>query len=541
MVSKYIFVTGGVLSSVGKGIVTSSIGKMLQARGLKVTAVKIDPYVNVDSGTMNPFQHGEVFVTEDGGEIDMDMGHYERFLNIEVSKQQNITTGQVYWSVIDRERRGDFLGQCVQIIPHVTDEIKDRIRNVGNRGWDLVLVECGGTVGDIEGLPFLEAARQMRLEDGFDNTFFVHVALVPTIDVTGESKTKPAQHSVQELRRIGIQPDVIVARSSKLLEKDALRKIALFGSVDEKAVFVSPTVKCVYELPRILDEQGLAGYICERLSVRALQPDWSEWTSTVKSFTDAKDVVKIAMLGKYAKLVDSYVSVNEALRHAGAAAGVRVEIVWIDSDEYERNPEKTSELSGCHGLLVPGGFGPRGTEGKMLGIKYARENNLPFLGICYGFQLASIEFARNVCGLKLANSSEIDPRTPHPVVDLLPEQKSIEYKGATMRLGAYPIKLRPNTIARRLYRAEKIHERHRHRYEINPDYWNILTGHGILFSGTTEDESRIEVLELPNHYFFFGTQFHPEFKSRPGRPDPAYYGLVKSGLDHKHGLPASEL
>jgi CTP synthase len=539
--TKYVFVTGGVLSSVGKGIVTSSIGKMLQVRGFTVTAIKIDPYVNVDAGTMNPYIHGEVYVTDDGGETDLDLGWYERFLDLNLQKENNVTTGQIYQAVIDKERRGDFLGRCVQIVPHVTDEIKQRIRLVaGKSKVDIVLTECGGTVGDIEGLPFLEAIRQMRLEEGFENTLYVHVALVPILDVTHEMKTKPLQHSVNELRRIGIQPDVIVARCQKNIDAEALRKIALFGTIPEKAVFCSYNVPSIYQVPLILDEQTMGDYICTRLNLPKNKPDWSEWKRFVDSIAKPQFEVKIALIGKYAALEDSYVSMNEALRHGGAACKAKVSINYIEAEKLEKKPEENDALGDYDGIFIPYGFGPRGTEGKMKAIRYARENNVPFLGICYGFQLAVVEFARNVCGLKEANSTEIDPKTPHPVIDLMPEQRGIEYKGATMRLGAQKIIVKEGTLAYKLYGTTEILERHRHRWEVNPDYWSTLEKHGLVFSGKSPDGKRIEILELPDKFFFFASQFHGEFKSRPGRPDPEYYGFVKACLDKKLGKTKPE-
>ncbi len=538
---KFIFITGGVLSSVGKGIVTSSIGKMLQTRGFKVTAIKIDPYVNVDAGTMNPYMHGEVFVTDDGGETDLDLGWYERFLDLNLSKDNNITTGQIYQAVIEKERRGDFLGRCVQIVPHVTNEIKNRIRGVAKRsGADVVLTEVGGTVGDIEGLPFLEAIRQMRLEEGFENTLYVHVALVPILDVTGEMKTKPLQHSVNELRRIGIQPDIIVARCQKMIDEEALRKIALFGTIPEKAVFCSYTVPTIYMVPLILDEQGMGDFICKRLGLQAEKPDWSRWKSFVDRLLHPKYEVKIALVGKYAGLVDSYVSMNEAFRHAGAKCEAKVLIDYFEAEQFEENPKKLEQLRNYDGIFVPYGFGSRGAEGKIMAIQFARENDIPFLGICFGFQLAVVEFARNVCGLKDANSTEIDPETPHPVVDLMPEQKNVEYKGATMRLGQHEIVIKPETLAFRLYGSERIFERHRHRFEVNIDYLSTLEEHGLVFSGRSVDGRRMEILELPEKYFFFASQFHGEFKSRPERPDPEYYGFVKACLDRKLGKPKPE-
>jgi CTP synthase len=538
---KYIFVTGGVLSSVGKGIVTASIGKMLQARGFKVTAIKIDPYVNVDAGTMNPYMHGEVYVTEDGGETDLDLGWYERFLDLNLKRENNITTGVIYKTVIEKERRGDFLGRCVQIVPHVTNEIKSRIRNVAASSYvDVVLTEVGGTVGDIEGLPFLEAIRQMRLEEGYENTLYVHVALVPILDVTKEMKTKPLQHSVNELRRIGIQPDIIVARCSQMIDSEALKKIALFGTIPEEAVFCSYNVETIYQVPLILDEQGMGDFICRRLRLPERKPNYTNWKEFVDSMLNPEHEVKIALVGKYAGLVDSYVSMNEALRHAGAACKVRVNIHYIEAEIFEKNPEKIEMLKEFDGVFVPYGFGSRGAEGKITAIKFARENNVPFLGICFGFQLAIVEYARNVCGLEGANSTEIDPNTPHPVIDLMPEQKGIELKGATMRLGAHNIIVKPGTLAYRLYKSTEISERHRHRFEVNPNYLEKLERAGLIFSGSSPDGRRMEILELPNHYFFFASQFHGEFKSRPGKPDPEYYGFIKACLDRKLGKAKPE-
>ncbi|MEM2123031.1 MAG: CTP synthase [Candidatus Bathyarchaeia archaeon] len=533
---KIIFVTGGVMSGIGKGIVTASIGKILQVRGLSVTAVKIDPYLNVDAGTMNPIIHGEVFVTEDGGEIDMDLGTYERFLDVDLSKRHNITTGQVYSTVINRERRGKYLGRCVQIIPHITDEIKDRIRSVAEAGdVDVTVTEIGGTVGDIEGLPFLEAARQIRLEEGGGNVLYIHVTWVPVLSVVGEQKTKPTQHSVQELRRIGIQPDIIVARSSASLKEVPRRKIALFCNVEERAVFTSPDLECVYEIPLILDRQGMGDYICEKLALKSRGADWRGWGSIVERFTSPKGEVSIAMCGKYAELADSYVSVNEALKHAGAACNVRVKIDWIETEAFEEHPEEIGRLSRYDGVLVPGGFGSRGTEGKIAAIKYAREMDKPFLGICFGFQLAVVEYARNI-GFTGASSTELDPNTHHPVIDLMPEQKGVEEKGATMRLGAHEVHVTPGTLAYRLYGRGRIWERHRHRYEVNPSYVEALREGGLVFSGVSPDGRRMEILEIPGRYFFLATQFHGEFKSRPEKPSPPYYGFIKSCLDLRQGL-----
>jgi CTP synthase len=533
---KYVFVTGGVLSSVGKGILTSSIGKMLQTRGLKVNVIKIDPYVNVDAGTMNPYMHGEVYVTDDGGETDLDLGWYERFLDLSLKQENNLTTGLVYKSVIEKERRGDFLGRCVQIIPHVTNEIKHRIRAIGKvSNVDVVLTEVGGTVGDIEGLPFLEAIRQMRVEEGYENTLYVHVALVPVLDVTGEMKTKPLQHSVNELRRIGIQPDTIVARSPKMIDAEALRKIALFGTIPESAVFCSYNVEVIYQVPLILEKQGMGDFICQRFGYGRLSTDFDEWQRVVDAILKPEYEVKVALIGKYAGLSDSYVSMSEALRHGAAACRTRVCISYMEAERLEQNPECINDLKAFDGIFVPYGFGPRGTEGKISAIKTARENNIPFLGICYGFQLAVVEFARNVCGLKDANSTEINPSSQHPVIDLMPEQRGVEYKGATMRLGAHKIILEPSSMVCHLYGNTEVYERHRHRFEVNLEYMDILKKNGLCFTGKSTDGRRMETLELPSHYFFFASQFHGEFKSRPNRPSPEYYGFIRACLGRKLG------
>jgi CTP synthase len=538
---KYVFVTGGVLSSVGKGILTSSIGKMLQARGVKVTVIKIDPYVNVDAGTMNPYMHGEVYVTDDGGETDLDLGWYERFLDLNLRKDNNLTTGLVYKAVIEKERRGDFLGRCVQIIPHVTNDIKHRFRTVAKESCaEVVLTEVGGTVGDIEGLPFLEAIRQMRLEEGYENTLYVHVALVPVLDVTGEMKTKPLQHSVNELRRIGIQPDTIVARSPEMIDAETLRKIALFGTIPEEAVFCSYNVSSIYQVPLILDEQGMSDFICKRLGFIERQKDLKDWRSFVDAILKPQHEVKIALVGKYTGLADSYVSMSEALRHAGAACRTRVQISYFEAEKLEQSPDCAGVLKDYDGVFIPYGFGPRGTEGKILAIQYAREHNVPFLGICYGLQLSVVEFARHVCGLEGANSTEINPETPYPVIDLMPEQRGIEIKGASMRLGAHKIIVEPKTTAHSLYKCDEIYERHRHRFEVNLDFSETFKKNGLVFSGKSTDGRRMELLELPGNFFFLASQFHGEFKSRPGKPDPEYYGFIKACLDKKMGKSKPE-
>lgn len=533
--AKYIFITGGVLSSVGKGIVTSSVGKMLQIRGIKVTAIKVDPYVNVDAGTMNPYMHGEVYVTDDGGETDLDLGWYERFLDLNLTMNNNVTTGMVYQTVIKKERRGDYLGHCVQIVPHVTDEIKRRIRNVAKKSKvDVVLTECGGTVGDIEGLPFLEAIRQMRLEEGYENTLYIHVALVPLLDVTGEMKTKPLQHSVNELRRIGIQPDTIVARSRRMIDAEARRKIALFGTIPENAVFCSYNVQSIYEVPLILDEQGMGDFIQDRLLIPEQKPKWNKWKEFVNAILKPRHEIKIVLVGKYTGLADSYVSMNEAFRHAGAEFQISVSVDHVEAEKFKKHPEKLVTLKNYDGVFIPYGFGPRGAEGKIAAIQFARENNIPFLGICYGFQLAVVEFARHVCDLD-ANSTEINSSTAFPVIYLMPEQHGVDIKGATMRLGAHKIIVHKETLAYSLYQSEEIYERHRHRYEVNPEHRPTLESHGLVFSGRSVDGRRMEILELPEKFFFFASQFHGEFKSRPAKPDPEYYGFVKACLDKKLG------
>jgi len=540
--TKFIFVTGGVMSGLGKGMVTCSIGKTLQARGLKVNAIKIDPYLNADAGTMNPYIHGEVYVLEDGYEADMDLGAYERFLGLRLTRSNNITTGQIYQEVIRKERAGDYLGQCVQIIPHITDEVKRRIRLVAQTTRpDVLLVECGGTVGDIEGLPFLEAFRQIRLEEKPGDTLLVHVTLVPILRAVGELKTKPTQHSVKELREIGLQPSVIVARCEDgIIDTDTRRKIALYSSVEERAVFTSYNVETTYQLPQVLDSQGMGQLVCQYLQLEPREPDWREWNGIVKSFLDASETVRIAMCGKYANLADCYVSVNEALKHAGAFCGTRVNIDWIETEEFEAT-DKAESLAVYDGVLIPGGFGARGTEGMIEAIRYAREKDIPFLGICYGLQMAVIEYARNVLGLDTANTTECAPNTLYPVIDLLPEQKELRELGGTMRLGQDTIDVVKGTVAHRLYKSTTISERHRHRWEVNPEYWDKAKRAGLVFSGHSSDGRRKEILELPDKYFYFATQFHPEFMSRPGSPDPAYYGFVKAALDRKKKKAKPEL
>lgn len=535
--TKFIFITGGVLSGVGKGVTTSSIAKILQMRGLTVTAVKVDPYLNVDAGTMNPFAHGEVFVTMDGGETDLDLGHYERFLDVELSKDHNITSGQIYLKVINDEREGKYLGQTVQLIPHVTDEIKRRIRLVAEESRaDVVLVEIGGTVGDYEGLAFLEAIRQMRLEED-GNVMFIHVALVPVLETTDEFKTKPLQHSVMELRRVGIQPDAIVARSMKPLTQDIRRKIALFTNVGENAIFSSYDVDTIYRVPILLDDQGMGDYIGRFLGLRLNKADWSTWARLSDAVISATEEVNVVLCGKYVKLHDSYISIVEALRHAGAHLGIKPIITWCDSEEVETHQGLLEDMK-PDALIVLPGFGARGVEGKVKAIQFAREGNIPFLGICYGMQLAVVEFARHVLGHEDAHTTEVNPSTQHPVIDLTPEEADVKEIGGTMILGNREIKLVEGSMLHNIYGASRIVERHRHRYEVNPKYFDELRRAGLVLSGWRADLDRVETIELPNHYFFVGTQFHPEFKSRLTRPQPLFVALLKSASHRRRGLPS---
>ena len=533
---KFIFITGGVMSGLGKGVITSSTAKLLQLSGLKVSCIKIDPYVNYDAGTMNPTAHGEVFVTEDGGECDMDIGTYERFLDIALTRDHNITTGRVYSDVINAEREGKYLGQCVQIIPHITDAIKSRIRKVANKeALDVVVVECGGTVGDIESLPFLEALRQIELEDGHSNTFFIHVTLAPVLDVVGEQKTKPTQHSVQELRRIGIQPDILAVRCKRPLTSDARRKISLFASVEEKCVISCHDAPSIYKVPEVLENQGMIKVIAENLLLKDYPPQWSNWKSIAKSFYDYNGLVKIAVVGKYVTLPDSYVSIYHALSHASAHIGRKLEIEWIDSEEFEEDrgrgvtKNNLTFLKKFDGILIPGGFGKRGSEGIINVANFTRVENIPYLGICFGFQLAIIAFARNVCNIEAASSTELDPNTKEPVVVFMPEQKSVHDMGGTMRLGKHEITIIPNTNAAKIYNGTNlIHRRHRHRYEFNQNYRQMIEKYGIVLSGYSDNGRRIEMLEIPNHKFYFAVQYHSEFNSRPGKPEQAFDAFVKA-------------
>ena len=534
---KYIFVTGGVMSGLGKGIVSGSVAKLLQLYGLRVTCAKMDPYINVDAGTMNPIMHGEVFVTDDGGETDMDLGTYERFLDVNLTKDHNITTGQVYLDVIQGERRGDFLGRCVQIIPHVTDAIKERIRNVALKNdVDVLIVECGGTVGDIEGLPFLEALRQIRLEEGSSNSIFVHVTLAPVLDTVGEEKTKPTQHSVQELRRIGIQPDILVVRSKKHLSDDSKRKIALFSSVDIGSVVSDPDAESIYKVPETLHTEGILNAISEKFNLQQNQIEWGDWRKVSDSFVESKEQIQIAMVGKYATLADSYVSVNEPLRHAAAAHNAKAKMTWIESEEFEKNPSTLKNLDEYHGIIIPGGFGKRGSEGKILAANYARERNIPYLGLCFGFQLAIVSFARHVCGLAGANSTELDSSTKYPVIDILPSQKTVSSMGATMRLGGHDINVAEGSIAYSLYGSKKIRQRHRHRYEFNQNYLKIFQKNGLRLSGFSDNMLRAEILEIPAHPFYIATQYHPEFLSRAGKPEPVFNAFATAAIRRKQPI-----
>lgn len=531
--AKYVFVTGGVLSGLGKGVVVASTGLLLKSMGYSVTAIKIDPYVNVDAGTMNPYMHGEVFVTEDGGETDLDLGHYERFIGVNLSKKHNITTGQIYWSVIEKERKGVYLGQCVQIIPHITNEIKDRIKGVAREtGADIVLVEIGGTVGDIEGLPFLEAVRQMRIEEGWDKTLFIHVALSPILSTTGEQKTKPVQHSVQELRRIGIQPDALVIRSSRVLEEEARRKIALYSNLPVEAVFSDPDVETIYEVPIVLHRQGYTRYIASRLHLEYREPELGKWLEFVNRLRNPVHRVVIGMVGKYTRIRDSYISIVEAVKHASAWLSVKPVFKWVEATDIENKKVSLSVLDGVDGAIILPGFGKRGAEGKVESIRYLREQGKPLLGICFGMQLMVVEAARNLAGLDRANSTEIDPNTPHPVVDLLPSQYHVEHLGGSMRLGAQPIRLVPGSLVHSLYRRDVVYERHRHRYEVNPRYIDVLESAGLRITGWSP-EGYPEFLEIKGYdSFYLGSQPHPEFKSRPLSPSPVYYGFMKGVLEY---------
>lgn len=529
--TKYIFVTGGVVSSVGKGITVASLGRLLKARGLSVSIQKLDPYINVDPGTMSPYQHGEVFVTEDGAETDLDLGHYERFIDENLSKLNNVTTGQIYSSVIQKERRGDYLGGTIQVVPHITNEIKARIAAVAKAtGADVVIVEIGGTVGDIESLPFLEAIRQMRKDAGRDNVFYIHVTLLPHVGATGELKTKPTQHSVMELRRVGITPDALICRSDHAVPDDVREKIALFGDVDLEAVVPLPTVATIYEVPLVLHAAGLDSYVARELGLATGEPQLESWRAMVETIKRPKRSIPVALVGKYVQLKDAYISVAEALRHAAIAQGIDVDLHYVSSEDLEHgDPHKL--LGSVQGIVVPGGFGYRGVEGKVIAARYARENNVPYLGLCLGMQCACIYLARCLPGGEHANSTEFDPHTPLPVIDFMPDQLAITDKGGTMRLGIYPCVLEPGTKAAEAYGREIVLERHRHRFEFNNKYRRALEEEGFVVSGHSPDGRLVEIIELRDHPWFVASQFHPEFKSRPERPHPLFSGFIRAAAE----------
>ncbi len=534
--TKFIFVTGGVLSSLGKGLASASIGTLLEARGLTVTHQKFDPYLNVDPGTMSPFQHGEVYVTDDGAETDLDLGHYERFTHARLGRNNNVTTGQVYHAVISRERRGDYLGATVQVIPHVTDEICDRIRKVATDDVDVVIVEIGGTVGDIESLPFLEAIRQFRIREGSENVIFIHLTLVPYIATAGELKTKPTQHSVAALRQIGIQPNILLCRSERPIPKGLKEKIALFCNVDFDAVVTALDVDTIYEVPLHLHREGLDDKIVSLLNIWTKKPKLHAWEGIVRKIREPRQHCVIALVGKYVHLKESYKSLNEALTHGGVANDARVEVAWVDAELVEKDGPAT-HLAGVDGILIPGGFGERGVEGKIAAVEHARANRIPFFGICLGMQCAVIEAARHLCGLERANSSEMDPATPHPVIDLLPGQRDLADKGGTMRLGAFPCAIEAGSVAHRAYGADTIRERHRHRYEFNNTYREALSKAGIRFSGLSPDGNLVEMIEIADHPWFLGCQFHPEFLSRPWEPHPLFRAFVAAAVEAAASRP----
>jgi CTP synthase len=531
MRSKFIFITGGVLSSLGKGLAAASISSLLECRGLRVTNQKLDPYINVDPGTMNPFQHGEVYVTDDGAETDLDLGHYERFTNTNLGKGNNLTTGQVYFSVISKERKGEYLGGTVQVIPHITNEIKDYIKNAA-KGFDVAIVEIGGTVGDIESLPFLEAIRQFRNESGKENAIFIHLTWVPYLKAAGEVKTKPTQHSVKALREIGIQPDILLCRTEDFLSKELKAKISLFCNVEEEAVFSAKDVDCIYEVPLIYHKQGVDEKIVNLLNIWTGQPHLEEWEKVVDKLKNPSHEVCIAIVGKYVDWADSYKSLNEALVHGGIPNDCRVKLRFVDSELIEKEGIG-NKLDGVGGVLVPGGFGRRGVEGMVEAINRSRVNGIPFFGICLGMQMAVVEYARNVCGMNEANSSEFDQDAKYPVIDLLPEQRGVTEKGGTMRLGAYPCLLAKDTFAFAAYGSDEISERHRHRYEFNNDYEDIFTKNGMRISGKSPDGQLVEIIEIGDHPWFLGCQFHPEFKSKPRKPHPLFTDFIKASLMYK--------
>ena len=531
--TKFIFVTGGVVSGLGKGITAASLGRLLKQRGLKVAAQKLDPYINVDPGTMSPFQHGEVYVTDDGAETDLDLGHYERFIDEDLTKFSNLTSGRVYWNVLNRERHGGYLGETVQVIPHITGEIKSFIYNGAEKsGAEVLITEIGGTTGDIESQPFLEAIRQISLEKGRENCLFIYVTMVPYLKGSNEHKSKTTQHSVKELRSMGISPDIIVARADEPLDDSIKAKISLFCNVKHDCVIENLTVPCLYEAPLMLHEKGLDDVVCREIGLQTPEPDLDEWRGLVQKINNRKHEVTIAIVGKYVKFHDAYLSIIESLNHAGYDIGTKVKIKWVESDTIT-GQNVSERLSGINGMIVPGGFGDRGIEGKITACRYARENDIPYLGICLGMQIAVIEFARTVCGLEGAHSTEFKDNSPHPVIDLMEDQVGITDKGGTMRLGAYPCVTRPGSRFRDLYGNEMISERHRHRYEFNNAYRETVTGNGMVICGTSPDDRLVEAVELPGNRFFVGVQFHPEFKSRPNKPHPLFLGLLKAALEGK--------
>ena len=529
--AKYIFVTGGVVSGLGKGITAASLGRLLKARGLKVAAQKLDPYINVDPGTMSPYQHGEVYVTEDGAETDLDLGHYERFIDEDLNKYSNLTTGKVYWNVLNKERRGEYLGSTVQVIPHITNEIKHFVYNVGKEsGADVVITEIGGTIGDIESQPFIEAARQISLEVGRENSLFIHVTLVPYLHGSEEHKTKPTQHSVKELQGMGVNPNIIVLRCDEPLEKAIFEKIALFCNVKEDCVIENITLSNLYEAPLMLEKGNFSGIVCRELGIEAKEPDLKEWTAMVERIKSRPYTTHIGLVGKYVELHDAYLSVAEALRHAGYAYNTHIKIHWISSDGIN-DLNAPSFLNGLDGIIVPGGFGNRGIEGMISSVRYARENNIPLFGICLGMQVMVIEYARNVAGLKDANSREFNEKTPYKVIDFMEGQNDDIDKGGTLRLGSYPCHIQDETTMKRLYQSDVIAERHRHRYEFNNEYRDILVSNGLTLSGISPDGLLVETVELTDRPFYVGVQFHPEFKSRPNKPHPLFLGFVKAAFD----------
>ncbi len=532
--TKYIFITGGVVSGIGKGIVASSLGRLLKSHGFKISLLKLDPYINLDPGTMSPYQHGEVFVTEDGAETDLDLGHYERFTDVHLTRQSNLTTGAIYLRVIQKERKGDYLSGTVQVVPHITNAIKEHVKTSASQDTDVVITEIGGTVGDIESLPFIEGIRQFRKDVGKDNILYIHVTWIPYIKVVGELKTKPSQHSVMELRRHGIQPDILICRSEKSLNASIREKLSVFCDIDLDAVIQCKDARSIYEVPAVLHKKGLTRQVLDRLRLTPPRPelDWEGWDQWVNRMKKPRHRIQIALVGKYVQLPDAYLSVTESLRHAAAAYNADIDLKWVHADE-DIEVDGVQHLEGMDGILVPGGFGERGIEGKIQAVSYARTQEIPFLGLCLGMQCAVIEYARSVCQLEGAHSAEFVPESPHPVIDLMPAQRDLENLGGTMRLGAYPCKLRTDSALYTLYGSDMIHERHRHRYEVNNQYREILESHGMMISGTSPDGYLVEAVELPDHPFFVAVQFHPEFRSRPNRPGPCFKGFVAACLEQK--------